>query len=654
MFEKNRLFLFRIALIAGIVLVFGRVLQIQFYYGDRLRRWARSQEREIELKGPRGKIRDRQGRDLAFSVETFSFFADPAEIENVKSFSHKVSKLLQMPIGEVEAKLKTNKGRRFVWLKRQLDRKFRISFDQLKEQGLDGLGVLREYKREYPNGDLLSQVLGRVSIDGEGIEGVEREYDKNLQAGVSLVRTPRDARGRLFYTDKDQLLSKGDAGKDVYLTIDLHLQSLVETALDNFKKKYSSDSAMAIVVDPLTNEILVWAQNPRSTKNGAAFRNLAATDPIEPGSVVKPLLVSWGLERNFVHEKTIFDIPLAGVKIGDKVFKDEHQKKDKKLSPEEILKFSSNVGAIKIQQRIGFKDFWTMFEKVGFLERSGLQLSSESKGIVRKPRDVQTVEQATMAFGQGFAITPLQLTRAFTILAGDGHLRPLKFLKDDAKVVAPENYEKVLSDKTLARIRKLMESALTEGGTAVHARVEGYNVAGKTGTSQRSIGKKGYSETSYWTSFVGFLPSEDPKYLIYAAFDNPKIESNTGGKTAAPLFAEIARLCIRSDDPLAPNQAPTDESVTRELASTLQNSSQAAEPGVTEEALVAVDETTVPAADSTHIPNMTGLHLREAILSADKSDVVLKIKGRGHFVAHQYPLGGTPMMKKREVTLFLK
>jgi cell division protein FtsI (penicillin-binding protein 3) len=471
---------------------------------------------------------------------------------------------------------------------------------------------------------------------------------------VSLVKTPRDARGRVFYTDKDQLLSRGDSGKDVYLTIDLHLQSLVETALDNFKKQYSADSAMAIVVDPLTNEILVWSQNPRSTKNGAAVRNIAATDPIEPGSVVKPLLVSWGLERNFVHEKTVFDIPASGVKILDKTFKDENQRKPKKLTPEGILKYSSNVGAIQIQQRMGFKDFWTLIEKVGFLEKTGLQLSSESKGIMKKPREVQKVEQATMAFGQGFAITPLQLTRAYTVLAGDGYLRPLKFLKDDAKLVPEEHYEKVLSAKTLARIRKLMESALTDGGTAVNARVEGYNVAGKTGTSQKTLGKKGYSTESYWTSFVGFLPSDDPKYLIYAAFDNPRgVAVQEGGKTAAHLFAEVARLCIRSDDPLAPARSTTEDTVVRDLAM-----APAAETNVDlnqqEAALIIADEAKPDNLDTTKIPNMLGLHLREAIKVADKNDFQLKLRGRGHFVEHQYPEGGTQYHKTRQVVLFLK
>ena len=590
---------------------------------------------------------------MAFSVETFSFFADPSEIENVKSFSVRAGRLLHLNPREVEAKIRANQDRKFVWLKRQMDRKFRLSFDQVKNQGLDGLGVLREYKREYPNGDLLAQVMGKVSIDGEGLEGIEREYEKTLQAGVSLVKTPRDARGRVFYTDKDQLLSKGDAGKDVYLTIDLHLQSLVETALDNFKKKYSATSALAIVVDPVTNEILVWAQNPRSSRSGGNYRNLAATDPVEPGSVMKPLLVSWGLERSVVHEKTMFDIPADGIKIADKVFRDEGKRRNRQLSAEEILKFSSNVGAIKIGQRIGYSDFWKLFEKFGFLEKSGLKLSGESRGIVKKPREVQKVELATMAFGQGFAITPLQLTRAYSLLAGDGTLRPLKYTKDESEPKADTNFAKVLSDKTLARTRKLMEAALTDGGTAVGARVEGYTVAGKTGTSQKTQGKKGYSLDNFWTSFIGFLPSDDPKYLIYVAFDSPKGE-NTGGKTAAPLFAEIARLCIRSDEPVAPNPSNDEQMERRDLASNsaVEKSLDAKIGESRQLAMVAADPSTP--LDPGKIPNLVGLHIKEALGVGAENNFQFQIRGRGHFVVHQYPEAGTPSQKRRQVVLFLK
>lgn len=649
--NRKRLQLFRFVVVCGLSVVFFRILQVQIFYSDRLEKWARSQEREINLKGQRGKIRDRRGRDLAISVETLSFFADPSEVDNVKSFSKRVSKLIQMPESEVEAKIKNNKGRRFVWLKRQVDRKTRVSFETNKKRRLDGFGVIREFRREYPHGDLLSQLLGRVSIDGDGIEGVERDYEKKLEGGVSVVTIPRDARGRLFYVDKDQLLSKGEAGKDVDLTIDLHLQSLVESTLDEYKKRYSADSALALVVDPYTGEILVWAQAPRLNKNGTLVRNFAITDPIEPGSVVKPLVMSWGFERNVVHEKTVVEIPGGSIQIHDKLFKDPgHGKKKERFTPEEILKYSSNVGAIRIGQRIGFKDMWNLYEKLGFLQKSGVALSGESRGIIRKPRDVQTVEQTTMSFGQGFAVTPLQVTRAFTVIAGDGHLRTLKIDRD-----APidEHPEKVfLNSKTIPRIRKLMEAALEDGGTAIQARVEGYKIAGKTGTSQISDGKKGYSADNFLTSFVGFLPSDDPKYLIYVALDSPKGDANTGGRTAAPLFAEIARLCLRNEEPMLPTINPVAEEgnpnpITREIAQALQSEDQNLETDFNPEKVEA-------AINSPFTPNFVGRHLRKAVEQGAKFGLDIKIKGQGHYVRHQYPAAGAHLDKKRKLVLFLK
>lgn len=650
---RKRLQVFRFIVVCGLCVVFFRVLQVQIFYSDRLEKWAKSQEREINLKGQRGKIRDRRGRDLAISVETLSFFADPSEVENVKNFAKKVSRLIDLPESEIIAKIKQNKSRRFVWLKRQVDRKTRLSFESHKKRTIEGFGVIREFRREYPHKDLLSQVLGRVSIDGDGIEGIERDYEKTLQGGLSVVTIPRDARGRLFYVDKDQLLSKGEAGKDVDLTIDLHLQSLAESTVDEYKKKYSADSALALVVDPYTGEILVWAQAPRLNKNKVSMRNFAATDPIEPGSVIKPLVMSWGLERNVVHEKTVIDIPGANIQIADKLFKDLGDKKREKFTPEDILKYSSNIGAIRIGQRLGFKDLWSFFEKVGFLEKSGINISGESRGIIRKPRDVQTVEQATMSFGQGFAVTPLQVARAFTVLAGDGHLRTLKI---DRHAPTDEHPEKVfLNPKTLPRIRKLMEAALSDGGTAMQARVEGYQIAGKTGTSQKSLGKKGYSTDSYWTSFVGFLPSEDPKYLIYVALDSPKGDANTGGRTAAPLFSEIARLCLRNEEPMLPTLNPDNETlptqspILRELAQSVKEVDLSSEM-----ALVVEEEARVNAASSHLVPNFVGKHLKQAIDHGSLQDLAITLKGQGHFVKHQYPPAGSYIRKNRQLVLFLK
>ena len=647
---RKRLQFFRVFMILGLAVVFIRIVQVQVFYGDKLGRWARSQEREVALKGPRGKIRDRQGRDLAISVETLSFFVDPSELEDVKKFARRTGPLLEMSASEIENKIKLNKNRRFIWLKRQVDRKIRLAFEAIKGKGIEGLGVLREYRREYPHGDLMAQVLGRVSVDGDGIEGIERDYDKVLQGGVSVVRIPRDARGRLFYVDKDQLLSKGESGKDVDLTIDIHLQSLVESAVDEFKRKYNAQTAMALVIDPLTGEILVSSQSPRLLKNDAIVRNFASTDPIEPGSVIKPLIMSWGLERNFVHEKTVLEIPGGTIQIADKAFKDP--KKREHLTPEEILKYSSNVGAIRIGQRIGFKDVWTLFEKMGFLQKSGMNLSGESRGIIRKPRDVQKVEQTTMYFGQGFAVTPLQVARAFTVIAGDGHLRSLKISRDAPMDVHPE---KVLSPKTLARIRKLMESALQDGGTAINARVEGYNIAGKTGTSQKSDGKKGYSTENYWTSFVGFLPSDDPKFLIYAAFDSPKGDANTGGRTAAPLFAEIAKLCLRNEEPFAPSTLPTDETpinpatnpVLRELA---QNAEAQAAIVAQQNEDALVEEVNVDGL----VPNLVGEHLREAVEKVSNVGLEIKVRGQGHYIDQQFPPAGSMLKKNRQIVLYLK
>jgi cell division protein FtsI (penicillin-binding protein 3) len=425
---------------------------------------------------------------------------------------------------------------------------------------------------------------------------------------------------------------------------------------------------MALVVDPSTNEILVWAQNPRVQRNGSLFRNFGATDPIEPGSVMKPLLMSWALEKSLVHEKTVFQIPNAQLKVGDKVFKDAGHKARDHFTPEEILKYSSNVGAVSVGQRIGFRGVWEILEKLGFTEKSGLQLSSESRGILHKPLEYQKVEQATMSFGQGFASTPLQIVRAFSVLAGDGYLRPLKLFKD-LNLPHEEKGERVLSPKTLSRIRKLMEAALSDGGTAMSARVEGYSVAGKTGTALVSEGASGYKNNRFQSSFVGYFPAENPQYTIAVIIINrPNNPNHFGASVAGPVWKEIAdRLYstyIHNKLEVAPSFKLKDSqlfnyalsksnfnNITKHIQISYQDSSLNND-WLQVHGVGLQMKSSGQSMDDKAMPNIIGMKLQDAIWLCEKMGLMVKCYGKGKVIS-QSLMQGQAIIKGQQIQIQL-
>ncbi|MBP7844942.1 MAG: penicillin-binding protein 2 [Proteobacteria bacterium] len=542
----------------GFVGVLVRAFWLQILPDQKLKLLARRQfESRIQVQNRRANILDRDSKPLIVSTRAYSFFMDPKKIENPKLFSKKAGKLLSMDSKKLYKKIMEFRQRRFVWLKRHLpenEAKLIIS------KKLDSLYFVEEFKREPIRGRLASHVLGFTSRDGRGLEGVERYFDKYLDRDPHVLTIEKDALGRSIYRQLSHFKEPDQEIVDLKLSIDSSLQYFVEKSLEATIEKFKARGGTVIVMDPYSGEIYALANYPDfdlSSPNQypATFRrNRAVTDPIEPGSVLKPFLVAESIEKSLVNEDTWIATPGGKVKVADRWIHEadkEHEKSGYKVK--DLIKHSSNVATVNLLQKVGSATLYSAYKKVGFGELTGVEIPGESRGIVRWPGAKQIVEQATWSFGQGIAVTPLQIIRAYAALANGGfkvkpHLVGSRISRDGRVQSEVNNNsvgERIFSEKTTARMTKLLESVVEEEGTGTLARLEHFKVAGKTGTSQKpAVGSSGYQKGSYIASFVGYFPSEAPRFVVYVNVDEPQ-KIYYGGLVAGPLFSEIARQAMR-------------------------------------------------------------------------------------------------------------
>jgi cell division protein FtsI (penicillin-binding protein 3) len=484
---------------------------------------------------------------MAVTIDVTSIGARPSMIKKPKATSRRLAKILKADRRYLLKRLKSKAP--FVWIKRQASPKETAA---VKSLDLEGIEFVPERNRFYPNKTLASQTVGFTGLDGYGLEGIEFSYDDFLRGSASKHTVFKDALGKVF--NEEQAAERHIGGRNIILTIDRAVQYIAESALEEAVKEYSARSGMAIVMEPQTGAVLAIAHvplfNPNSYTdfNKELWRNRAITDPFEPGSTVKIFSAAAAIGSGNIRAHDIFYCENGAYKIGRNVVHDI--KKHGWLSLQQIVKYSSNIGAVKISEKVGAKRLYTMFRKFGFGSKTGIDSPGETAGSLAHYKKWTSVDTGAIAFGYGLSVSAIQLVTAASAIANDGILmKPylVQAITDQSgqplKQLQPQTVRRVLTKKTARTVKAIMKTVTTKGGTGVNASLDGYAVFGKTGTA-RKLDKSGtYSSDRHMASFVGFTPADTPKLAILVVIDEPQ-GKYYGGTVAAPVFRRIAREAL--------------------------------------------------------------------------------------------------------------
>ena len=533
--------------VALLAVILVRAAWLQAVEGSEYRADARSQQTEmVNVPGVRGAILDRNGNALALSEDAASVFATPYQVENPPQAAAQLARVLKVDgAGLLERLANPDSG--FEYLARKVDLP---TAEKVQELRLEGIGLLPDSRRIYPEGELASQVIGTVGIDNQGLTGLEASEDEVLRGTNGEREITRDALGDELERDT---VDAAAAGADLGLTIDAAVQAATERAVREIGETYEPEGATAIVMDPQTSEILAMANWPSvdpyalDEAETGDLQNMATSFTFEPGSTFKAFTVAGALEEKLVKPSTPFSLPPT-ITVADRTIEEAHPRGPVTLTVADILAQSSNVGAVSIGLQLNRERGGDAFDRwiraFGFGETTGIDFPGEEQGIVLPPDEYSGSSMGNLPIGQGLAVTPIQMASAYAAIANGGILRtPKLILEEDGEATETETGERVISEKNAARLREMLEGVLEDGGTASAVEVPGYELAGKTGTAQKVVNGT-YSETEYVGSFIGFAPAEDPRLLVSVVVDNPPYGSHYGGTVAAPAFGEIAKFAL--------------------------------------------------------------------------------------------------------------
>lgn len=546
---------FRIAVVGSVlglflVLIVGRAFQLQVLQSEQLQSKAAGQyKKAFEDRSKRGTIYDRNHEELAASVDVTSICAYPREITSPKKVAASLARVLKSDQAHLSAKLRSSGY--FTWIKRHVNPE---DVAAVKALGLDGVGFRTESRRFYPHKSLAAQVIGFSGTDGKGLEGLEFYYNDVLKGQESKWTVLRDALGRDFTTPASA--SEGKAGLNLVLTIDKNIQYIAEEALSEGVKAFSAKSGIALVMAPGTGEILAMAHVPRFNPNAFnqykrwSWRNRVITDSFEPGSTFKIFLVATALESGLCTPASEFYCEKGSYRIGRNVVHDVHPHDT--LSLQDILKYSSNIGAAKVGAMVGPAYLYHKLLDFGFGGTFGVDASGETQGRLQPAEKWTNIDAVAVCFGQGVAVSALQLGTALSAIANDGLLMKPHLVKEITgsrghvvKTFQPTPLRRVISSKNAWRVKRMMERTVKKGGTGTRAALSGYAVGGKTGTAQKvdpTVG--GYAQDKFVASFIGFVPVESPEIVVVVVIDEPK-KHHYGGVVSAPVFRRIAQETLR-------------------------------------------------------------------------------------------------------------
>jgi len=623
------------------IALISRAFQLQVLSGKKLKTLAQRQHTTVlQLPPERGVIYDRNGEKLAVSIMANSVCADPSKIADPTRASGQVAEILNLDSQAIFKKISTPKS--FCWLARKISPDQAVS---VENADIEGIFLVKEPKRFYPNGELAAHLLGFVGTDANGLEGLESRYDESLKGKPEKLAWARDAKGKKLFLRVEKSEAKKDENVNLVLTIDSRIQYLVETHLKEAVLDKGAKGGLAIVMDPKTGEILAMANEMGFNPNNVdgltpeKWRNRAVTDFFDPGSTFKPFLVAGALEEKIIKESDKFFCENGNYKVANRVIHEANKKRHGVLSVPDILKYSSNIGAAKIAQKMGKEKFYDYIERFGFGAKTGIDLPGESAGLVRPVKNWVPVDTAMIGFGQGVSVTAIQLIAAVSAIANNGVLMKPYVVRGFAdknnnliKLYTPTVVRKVISPDVAKRLTNMLTEVVSApDGTGKNARIVNVAVAGKTGTSQKFDFTRGvYSSEKVRTSFMGFFPADNPQVAILVILDEPQ-RDKWGGVAAAPVFKNIGEQilnCFKTNI----RETPVFEKDTNKVQ------------------LVSAQQTLIPqnaaGDDESTMPDFSGLTIREAMKKAKAESIELKISGNG-WAVRQYPQAHAPFGDER-------
>lgn len=529
-------------IVAGLALAFlglaGRAAYVQVFGNEFFQRQGEVRfARTLELPANRGRVLDRNGLILATSVVAQSVWAIPEDIDLNHPKLPEMAKLLELPVAELKRRLNTDKS--FVWVRRQVDEPIAL---KVKALDIKGVYLRKEYKRQYPEGEAAAHVVGFTNVEDVGQEGVELIFNQQLSGKAGSRRVIKDRLGRVI-EDVREVVPPVD-GQDLQLSIDSKIQFFAFQKLREAVEQHKAKAGSVVVIDVQTGEVLALANYPtynpnrRENLSGEQLRNRALTDTFEPGSTMKPITVAMAMEAGRISPQTIIDTSPGRYAMGGFTITDTHNYGV--LTVEGVIQKSSNVGALKIAQKMSPQEMWDTFTALGYGQKPRIEFPGAVPGRVRPWKSWRPVEQATMSYGYGLSASLFQMVHSYTAFAHDGSIIQPTMLKNSEAAVG----RKVFSAETAAAVRKMLQMAAGPGGTGQKAQTVGYSVGGKSGTARKQMGK-GYAANKYRSWFTGMAPIDKPRIVVGVMVDEPSNGQYYGGLVAAPVFSETVQQALR-------------------------------------------------------------------------------------------------------------
>ena len=530
-------------IVAAIALAFlglvARAAYVQVFNNDFFQRQGEVRfARTLELPANRGRILDRNGLILASSVPAASIWAIPEDVDRDKAKLQQLAKLLEMPLCELNKKLE-DEDKTFVWIKRQLE--WDVG-QKIAALGIKGIYQRKEYRRQYPEGESAAHMVGFTNVEDKGQEGVELAFNRELAGKAGSRRVIKDRLGRVVEDVGEQ--TPPVDGPDMQLSIDSKVQFFAYQKLRDAVTMHKAKAGSVVVLDSTTGEVLALANYPsyvpdkRQNLTGEQLRNRALTDTFEPGSTMKPITAAMALEAGRIKPQTLIETGPGRFSIGGFTITDTHNYGT--LTVEGVIQKSSNVGALKIAQKMTPHEMWDVYTALGYGQKPQLQFPGAVAGRLRPWKTWRPVEQATMSYGYGLSASLFQMARSYTALAHDGQIIPATMLKSADPAVGTQ----IFSAEHAAAVRKMLQMAAGPGGTGQKAQTLGYSVGGKSGTAHKQVGK-GYASNKYRAWFTGMAPIDKPRIIVAVMIDEPSAGQYFGGLVAAPVFSEVVQQTLR-------------------------------------------------------------------------------------------------------------
>ena len=530
-------------IVAAIALAFlglvARAAYVQVFNNDFFQRQGEVRfARTLELPANRGRILDRNGLILASSVPAASIWAIPEDVDRDKAKLQQLAKLLEMPLSELNKKLE-DEDKTFVWIKRQLE--WDVG-QKIAALGIKGIYQRKEYRRQYPEGESAAHVVGFTNVEDKGQEGVELAFNRELAGKAGSRRVIKDRLGRVVEDVGEQ--TPPVDGPDMQLSIDSKVQFFFFFKLQDAVTMHKAKAGSVVVLDSTTGEVLALTNYPsyvpdkRQNLTGEQLRNRALTDTFEPGSTMKPITAAMALEAGRIKPQTLIETGPGRFSIGGFTITDTHNYGT--LTVEGVIQKSSNVGALKIAQKMTPHEMWDVYTALGYGQKPQLQFPGAVAGRLRPWKTWRPVEQATMSYGYGLSASLFQMARSYTAFAHDGQIIPATMLKSADPAVGTQ----IFSAEHAAAVRKMLQMAAGPGGTGQKAQTLGYSVGGKSGTAHKQVGK-GYASNKYRAWFTGMAPIDKPRIIVAVMIDEPSAGQYFGGLVAAPVFSEVVQQTLR-------------------------------------------------------------------------------------------------------------